>query len=40
MRLLIPERDESGGSGRDHLLHGLTGMAVLGSLAGTDEERS
>jgi hypothetical protein len=32
MRLLIPSGNESGTAYRgDHLLHGLTGMAVLGS---------
>jgi|UPI0004013E90 hypothetical protein len=40
MRLLIPDGNESGaGSGRDHLLHGLTGTTVLGSPDRTDEER-
>jgi hypothetical protein len=32
MRLLIPSGNESGAAFRgDHLLHGLTGTAVLGS---------
>jgi len=35
-----PKRErEWRGSGRDHLLHGLTGTTVLGSPDRTDEER-